>query len=694
MLKVGDLFAALHLDSASFNSGLKTSEKNAQGWASRIGSTIKTGAKVAILAIGGIATALLGLGVGSIDNAKEVQETERIASAAFGKAAKGVTDWAGKNAYALGVEDDALARSTAAYGRWAQNVGMSSKDAIAQGEELSVRAAQIAAATGKSYDEVFNGLLKGAQGATRGLKDYGVAIDTNVLKQKAQQMGLYSGKGALDLNAASQARYALILEQTNKYVGAAADAHKQLGFQQQQAGVVWDTFMDAVGTTLIPIISIVLTALMPALQGFGNWVNENAAGIQATLTGVFAGISTAISFFTTTILPILVSAFNTLVNEVVPAVATALGNIAATVMPIFSAAFTTFTTDILPILQSAFNTFVTVVLPALSKAFNDIAAIVVPAFNNALTFISTNVLPIIRNAINFIANDVLPRLSAAFNWLTTEVLPPISKAIGDVVAMVLPPLRSALEFLGNTVLPALWGAFEWLEKNVLPPVADAIKNISDVVVPPLRDILQFLTSTVLPALGGAFTWMIDNVFTPVGKAISNVVDFVLPPLRSAFEFFTNTVIPAFQGALDTLGNTIRQVWDGLVGIVKGAINLVIGALNFFIRAINGIQIHIPGIDTPLGTVAKFDWNGLGIPEIPYLAKGIRNFRGGLAVVGERGPELLNLPSGTNVTPGTPFQQTTFHATFNVTRDESPEEFARRSLLALRREVTRQGMTLA
>ena len=49
-------------------------------------------------------------------------------------------------------------------------------------------------------------------------------------------------------------------------------------------------------------------------------------------------------------------------------------------------------------------------------------------------------------------------------------------------------------------------------------------------------------------------------------------------------------------------------------------------------------------------------------NIPGFANGVQNFSGGLAMVGERGPEMVQLPKGSNVIPN----QTTnnFNATFN------------------------------
>ena len=39
-----------------------------------------------------------------------------------------------------------------------------------------------------------------------------------------------------------------------------------------------------------------------------------------------------------------------------------------------------------------------------------------------------------------------------------------------------------------------------------------------------------------------------------------------------------------------------------------------------------------------------------VSRIPGFQSGVQNFRGGMALVGERGPELVNLPRGSDVIP--------------------------------------------
>ena len=81
-------------------------------------------------------------------------------------------------------------------------------------------------------------------------------------------------------------------------------------------------------------------------------------------------------------------------------------------------------------------------------------------------------------------------------------------------------------------------------------------------------------------------------------------------------------------------------------------NTIIGFFNALIRAWNNLDFEIPGIKVP-GPLPDIPGFTVGTPDIgtiPRLASGARNFQGGLAMVGERGPELVNLPRGSDVTP--------------------------------------------
>jgi hypothetical protein len=105
-------------------------------------------------------------------------------------------------------------------------------------------------------------------------------------------------------------------------------------------------------------------------------------------------------------------------------------------------------------------------------------------------------------------------------------------------------------------------------------------------------------------------------------------------------------------AFSALVGIFRAVGDAISGVFRTAMNALIGIVNGIIRAVNSIQVHIGriGLDTPAGFigVGPFDWPGLQLSELRYLQAGVRNFEGGWAMLGERGPELARLPRGTDV----------------------------------------------
>jgi hypothetical protein len=101
----------------------------------------------------------------------------------------------------------------------------------------------------------------------------------------------------------------------------------------------------------------------------------------------------------------------------------------------------------------------------------------------------------------------------------------------------------------------------------------------------------------------------------------------------------------FLGFLGDVGRIIfgfgGWMWNGIVYGAKWMANQVIGYINGMIRTIN-VLIH--GINwTSFGA-----FNIPDIPQLTYFATG--GIGSGLALVGERGPELVHLPTGSQVMP--------------------------------------------
>lgn len=115
----------------------------------------------------------------------------------------------------------------------------------------------------------------------------------------------------------------------------------------------------------------------------------------------------------------------------------------------------------------------------------------------------------------------------------------------------------------------------------------------------------------------------------------------------SFNFMKDGVVTGFNWLVDALTTAVNWVkgilsdmWGGLTSGLKSAANGAITGLNGLIKGLNiiiqGLNVVNPFSDIPY------------VPYVPYLAKG--GIAGGLAMVGEKGPELVNLPQGSTVYP--------------------------------------------
>lgn len=169
-----------------------------------------------------------------------------------------------------------------------------------------------------------------------------------------------------------------------------------------------------------------------------------------------------------------------------------------------------------------------------------------------------------------------------------------------------------------------------------------------------QNFLNWFNENIMPGLQYGFD-VIGQVLTTAGQIFSNVFNLIIKPALGLFlTYFKSGFMAPLQLAfkmmgldLNSLGINWSNTWDGIknvvstalsfvVSTVKNKINNVIGLINKMISGANSVGGKIPGYTN--------------IDLIPQLANGTDFFKGGVALVGERGPELVNLPRGSSVTP--------------------------------------------
>lgn len=234
----------------------------------------------------------------------------------------------------------------------------------------------------------------------------------------------------------------------------------------------------------------------------------------------------------------------------------------------------------------------------------------------------------------------------------------------------------------KTIIETAWNAITQFLSNIWTGIKskaesiwNAVKAFFTTVFTAYRTIIENAWNRIRDFLSGLWNGIKNTaatIFNAVKDFFSRWLDGVKTIWNNLKTFFTNlwggirdTAQRIFNSVKDKVVNAFSSMKDRVVGVwetmtsrIRGFVNRIIGFINKIIRSWNGISLSMPS--------RSFDWNGplpggdvtvggfsIGtpnLPTIPLLAKGGDILRAGSAIVGEAGPELLDLPRGARVSP--------------------------------------------
>ena len=265
-------------------------------------------------AVAAVAAGVIGKQL--IDAASDLEESQSKVNVVFGESAKAVTDFASTAATSMGISKRAALEATGTYGNLLQAFGVAQPQAVEMSTTLVQLAGDLASFNNTSVEDAIQALRSGLSGETEPLKRFGVAINDVRLKQEAMNLGLYNGKGNLDINAKTQAAYALILKDTSLAQGDYARTADGVANTQKTLKAQFDDLKATLGTALIPVyktlLGVVQNSIMPVMTEFAEIVGKEGigAGLQF-LGGKFLDVIENGGKFTNIILG-LVAAFTAL----------------------------------------------------------------------------------------------------------------------------------------------------------------------------------------------------------------------------------------------------------------------------------------------------------------------------------------------------------------------------------------------
>jgi phage-related protein len=404
-------------------------------------------------------------------------------------------------------------------------------------------------------------------------------------------------------------------------------------------------FMDAIGNmmpTITSVVSVIQGALAPVLKSIGDAFAENGPK--------FAALFKALG-------PLL-KGIGSVIGEIIGQALDLLGTIAAVITPVAK------------VISGVLG-------PILTRFAPIIAAIVLAFASWGAKLVS--LIPVIGR---FLA----PLVQLA-QWLIGKIAPAFS-IFGRILMGVFRGVVGAAR--------VLFGAFRMVFTAISFVVRNAMKGIGDAV----RVGWQFISGIFRGAVR-----IIGTVVRAGFNLIRNVVTTVFNVVRSVISGAWNFIVGVVRGAVRVVGSAVRagfnavksvitSVWNGVKTITSNAWNTISSLVQRggdkvidFVRSIpgkiaalagsflnagrdlgskvidgigNGLSA-VGGFVSDIGSAIKNAINSaLGLPvsikgpgplpdfTIPAFARGTNFAPGGPAIVGERGPELVDLPRGSKV----------------------------------------------
>jgi len=246
----------------------------------------------------------------------------------------------------------------------------------------------------------------------------------------------------------------------------------------------------------------------------------------------------------------------------------------------------------------------------------------------------------------------------------------LASKIGDLIVKgfeVVKSIPGKIKDLFGNALDAIGGFIS----KYADKAAKIGKAIVEKVVNFVKDLpgkIKDLLSEAVDKVGGAVSGFADKAGRIGNAVVDKIVGFVkdLPSKigdllsRAAGEVgnwvgdFADQAGKLGKAVVSGIGNGLSK----LPGIIGNAIKNSLGVVGNLAKSIANTLIGVLNDAIPNSIPMPGPVPDLNLPDnpIPSFASGVKNFAGGVALVGEEGPELALLPRGTDLLPNAPTEQ--------------------------------------
>lgn len=222
-------------------------------------------------------------------------------------------------------------------------------------------------------------------------------------------------------------------------------------------------------------------------------------------------------------------------------------------------------------------------------------------------------------------------LKAIWDWMKS--------AAKDTVNFVIDRFHDFLR-IARSVINWIGGHWKWLMLLMGP-----MGLVIDIIVTHFK-FLKRITMDVLNFIGGKFKWVWNAVIHPVINWIAGAYQWVNKIFKSGQNTMVNALTWPFKWGWE---HVIKPVFNWIVGAARWVAKEVEKAFKIVLGPLNTVGHFFGKVGGKAGSVLHSIGHFAGLEG---LQGGGTIMSAGPALVGEQGPEILNLPRGATVSPFT------------------------------------------
>ena len=471
------------------------------------------------------------------------------------------------------------------------------------------------------------------------------SIRMNVSTDSYQELAYAAGQCGVEMSTLEGA--AKKLEGTDLNFDDAINQIMSLGTAEERSAMAADLFGEKIAYNLSPLIEQSgedFDGIRNRAHELGLVMSETAVKTGVEYGDLSSDLKKSFEMLKTNLGSALFPVLNSVIKKLIEFMPTLqemgerLGPIASDFIEKLIPPLADMSAELLPIILDAVGE----IIPLLAEITDQIVPVLVDVLKTLMPIavqIVKDVLPVVLDLIK----------------LLTPILATILKLISPILGAVMQLLSPLLELVSVILTPSLNLLNVLLEPllTILNTILVPLINILGLVLEPLTAMLDAILEPMLGVLGDIISpllTILNNCLVPIFDFLQKSYEWGAPIakrtwewLKGFFEFVISNVKGGLTRAFEGIGDTVKKVWSGMKTAFKDGINFWINAINKLIDGVNAL-------DVPEWVTKATGISGINLPRIPALANGGIIDSPGSVLVGEAGPEILNLPRGASVSP--------------------------------------------